>query len=1699
MVDVDADFVLDYIREIKSSIASLKFEEEDQNSPKDIPKINQFGQFESALDTLQEHIGNQIKATIEAINQQKKLYDTHIKDHFFSSEVGDSKNLAIQTELQRVNDFLQQGNIEQASDTVSKLEEKLIALDAKYESSESKNVVESTRGCIEVLKKNLDLDNQLEKAKIIQRSYSRQQALYAVSEEIRSQLTTISPDSIKNKADFDKSQELLKELENQCVLQITESQNANIDAENARLGIEVNQKEALDALEAIAAKKEELNTRMKDIQRQAKTLIDNAQLELNTKMHNLTQETDKLDDTSTDTAAIIEGKLSKLAELERSFITIKQEAEAKNIELDQIAKDAGIENTFTLAPLEIVDGNNTNIETTKSLLTIELATKAQTELKAALTSLDEKINAINPNNLGTVESAIAKTAELNSETEKLKKLSDDYTEKAEAAGIQDQALNISVPQVFEKATAKQQDLDSRQKVIGGLLAEIDEAYRQFTLNTEELNNSLKRTTGQAFTSVDAINNQTLALQELLQNVKEAKGRTQQLLNTAQNSNIETNVSIDTAQIELKVAAQIKKLEQQTTTMQETAKQAITSANKDLNSKAQQLKEDVEDIPTDLNSVAEIKQTLISLQAAQKSASDLKNEANRSATELNFQAQNANIDDKIIIPDTTTLSQDIQSKVTALETKEKDIKQQASQAKQTLDEAVSALNQIPVESLSSLQQIREEKTKLVTANQALDDYTKKAGLAHNPENTEGISSIIEGISSIIKKRDKSLDAQSEQIKKAAADAKQILDAAVQGINTKINAIKPDTLKIDDVKSKTDELNGDSSKLQELLRDYTQKAEAAEVDPKAESEAVTQTLGGISLKQKAIFTQKISLELSAHGAQSNLDKAIKELKQIAGQSVEGLKVDGLEQQIRKITQAQQNVTDSVKNCKAVSESTGIPIDTSKANPSEADKIKEKIQASIQTIKEAASQKVTAHQAALNRLKTPLGQTNEPFTTAQEIKDEQDRLEQLIAKTKLAIENAEKINIEARDAKIDGVKTQPVTEALIAAQTKLDGLKPQSDQITKAAVEAQDKLNKALASLNQKIAEIKSNKSSDIPTYEKLRNELSECSKQLESAQNEFKSKADATKISGTININFVSSMSSASSAQNEAKKILENLSQRITTINAIYDAQKKLNQDIENNLKRIPEQDTFSRLTNVTEIQSQLVELENLKKDIIALEDKAKLTNEQLNEKASGAGIQNTFDMSSFEFIQANIEISSKMLNDKKGAFIAQALTAVKDLDKKVADINQVIKVLPDPITESNQIIQAKEQLSSLEKKVKEQFTEFEKLTIPAVGDEATTKKIDTSKANYSSAIANLEQTIQSLEQKELDIQAKASASLKTLNSKITDSQELIAKIENLSDPKHAKIDKLTLKNYLKDLQELSRELPKMLSSAENDAKNANQPSLDDQAKMVADFKSKISNYEIIINQQLKILQLREQLSTTQAFQQQNSPTINPLNSNTQPIVNSAETISQSPFKGFNIFSRYKEQLDTQIEQNTPLASINFQERVDLKELELFKKEGGVTLTVPTTNHTFQFRHDGKHDAQAILTREGAGIGKEPIAALKDEQRQKIGLDVINMIENVLAKGNNLHFKTSDPYVAEFAKQYVDDLKKQELTINASIEGPKTQQPANTDVAKKASEDFNKIKTQFSYDNNFHNREWVKEHKESAQKIQENAQKASPSSP
>ena len=1448
-----------------------------------------------------------------------------------------------------------------------------------------------------------------------------------------------------------------------------------------------------------------LDKRSKQITK-AESELKSAQEELSTCQEKLNTAPDQIKPEELTTASEVETQISRLGGLKTKLDDAQKKAEAANTNAVTTNIDARIDTTIDTTKYgPAIEKLNERLgliqQTTKSVQ------ETQQKLEQAVKELDLAIQ-IDPKTLsspGSVQARQQNIAQLTQELNTAKEAAVTAKTSAEQNNINTQTyaevlvnsqktLDDSVQQILVQATAKQQDLDSRQEVIGSLLAKIGEAHQQFKLKTKYLNDSLERTPSQTFTSVDAINKKTQDLQELLQGVREAQNSTQQLLVTAKNSNIEANVSTDTAQIEAKVAAQIKELALKYGTMQAEARQAIALANKDLKSKAQQLATEVQAIPTELDSVAKIKLNIGELDKAKKRTSEFNQNANLSATTLDQQARNAGITDKITIPDTLTLSQDIQSKISELETKAENIIQQATQAKQTLDKAVGALNQIPVENLSNLQQIKQGKTKLATANQALKDYTEKAELADSPVNTTDISTTIQ-------KFDGALNTKSEQITQAAADAKQTLEAAVQDINTNIGTITPGTLKINDVETKTGELEGARKQLQELLSDYTQKAQAAEVDPKAQAEAANITLRAISSTQANILAQQSSLALSAYGAQRSLDKAIEELKQIAGQPVEGLKVDGLVQRITKITQAQQQVAVSVKKCEAVSESTGIPIDTSKANPSEADTIKQSIQGRIETIKEAARQKVSAHQDTLDRLATPLGQPNEPFTTAQEIKDEQDRLEKLIAETKTAIATADQINIEARYAKIDGVKTQPATEALDAAQTKLQDLTAQSEQITKAAVEAQDKLNEALASLNEKIAEIKPNELNDLATMKKFQTELSECKTNLTSAQVEFKSKADATKISGTMDLSLSSSMFSAFNAQEKANKTLEALTQRITTINeatsAIRSAQDNLNQEIQLKLDSIPEPDTIRSLTNVTEIQSQLDKVESLKKDIIALEDKAKLTNEQLNEKASGAGIQNTFDMTSFETIRGKIEKSSTMLNDKKGAFIVQALTAVKDLDKKVADINQEIEKLPNPITESNQIILAIEQLKSLKSDVEQQFKQFEQLTIPALGDESTKQKIDTSIASYSSAIANLEQTIQSLEQKELDIQAKASASLKTLNSKITDSQELIAKIENLSDPKHAKIDKLTLENYLKDLQELSRELPKMLSSAEKDAKNANQPSLDDQAKMVADFRSKISNYETIINQKLEILRLSAQPS--QAFQQQNPTRINPLNSNTQSIVNSAEPISQSPFKGFNIFSRYKEQLDTQKEQNTPLASINFQERVDLKELELFKKEGGVTLTVPTTNHTFQFRHDGKHDAQAILTREGAGIGKEPIAELSDEQRQNIGLDVINMIENVLAKGNNLHFKTSDPYVAEFAKQYVEDLKTKGLKINDSIEGPKTEQPANANAAQKAREDLDIIKSKFSYENDFSNRPWVKEHKESEKKIQEKAPRPPASNP
>ncbi len=248
---------------------------------------------------------------------------------------------------------------------------------------------------------------------------------------------------------------------------------------------------------------------------------------------------------------------------------------------------------------------------------------------------------------------------------------------------------------------------------------------------------------------------------------------------------------------------------------------------------------------------------------------------------------------------------------------------------------------------------------------------------------------------------------------------------------------------------------------------------------------------------------------------------------------------------------------------------------------------------------------------------------------------------------------------------------------------------------------------------------------------------------------------------------------------------------------------------------------------------------------------------------------------------------------------------------------------------------------------------------------------------------------------------------------------------------------------------------------------------------ANREASLAHIQLTDDQELKLADTL--LSKIGQLKPQNKPKNSPAQPPSSPPPKSETPQTPAPIKTqqYAIFSQFKQNFRSQTQ---PLVSINLNHKELVDAIEL---KQGIALSVPATQHTFKFIYDGQHDVKAILTRQDAGLSdNQPIADKPETIRKNIGLDVVNMIENVLAKSNNLHIKTSDPYIAEFAEKYIAFLKEKGLEFNHSIEGPE-KTTKNSDILDKAAEDFDKIKQDHSYEKSFESRDWVQECKKNSE--------------
>ncbi len=100
------------------------------------------------------------------------------------------------------------------------------------------------------------------------------------------------------------------------------------------------------------------------------------------------------------------------------------------------------------------------------------------------------------------------------------------------------------------------------------------------------------------------------------------------------------------------------------------------------------------------------------------------------------------------------------------------------------------------------------------------------------------------------------------------------------------------------------------------------------------------------------------------------------------------------------------------------------------------------------------------------------------------------------------------------------------------------------------------------------------------------------------------------------------------------------------------------------------------------------------------------------------------------------------------------------------------------------------------------------------------------------------------------------------------------------------------------------------------------------------------------------------------------------------------------------------------------------------------------TVAQSGHeyTFSSSEDGEK-THATLTRAQAGVSDDAvISAQSSDVKQKICIDVMHMIGEVLANGGDLNISSSDDYIKAFAKFYVGKLEASEIdSVHSNTEG------------------------------------------------------------
>ncbi|GEM_PF-3386803 len=691
------------------------------------------------------------------------------------------------------------------------------------------------------------------------------------------------------------------------------------------------------------------------------------------------------------------------------------------------------------------------------------------------------------------------------------------------------------------------------------------------------------------------------------------------------------------------------------------------------------------------------------------------------------------------------------------------------------------------------------------------------------------------------------------------------------------------------------------------------------------------------------------------------------------------------------------------------------------------------------------IQKHQNELETLSAQIMESSKDLAFFIEIQEAKEEVaKQQIEQQQAIIERLEEKNTNLQTDLDLANKTNSANSELIKdLSSQNDELKNQIELEKNAKVELQHKLDDALKtinSLNEKLGQLSK-------TNKELNDILIEQKARIESQNNEIQNlQGELTTANGKIS-NLESSVTNLKSQLELSKKTIEALTEENDKLNSNLNESQEQLKNIQKKLDQIPKNTIESAAKVLSEHFSQQdpntynVDIENLKNPTIeilsriiekynnlsfpddplikSIQDNLKIQGEIKDILAEKEEVGNKLKKSQLE----SNELSRRI--GEQNTDIASLKETNNNLDKKISDLSKVNGelIVAKNVNELTIELQL-ERIVQLEESLSEERRSAATIKNDLISAQSQIGDIQSELINSKESIVDLKGQVNAITLENKRLTLALDEQQKELDGLKNDKETISDKIEKLI------LEQTTLKPQIAQGNEKIKELQEIDALTEPQPKDLT-----------------------LLQEQIKILEGRyneNQNALTEATEK--------LVEYTGQIEDLANTISKGEAEKARLASTSNE-LETQndsISQHlNKLLELTNKLNMKLFHVELNQNTSpspsseNTTINIPTDEDVakvyqsgIQLKHKDSGLSYTFKIEENSGIPQTILDPSKSDtplDKEKTAKCIMNMINNVLANGNEVNIKTPDPFIAAIARDYLDCLQKEmNLTIKNTVE-------------------------------------------------------------